>query len=188
MRRTTTLEKVLLIGLLVLLMGLGRPHTVSAGATVWTSLGPEGGNIYALAIEPQTPATLYAGTPGGGVNLERLAMWEAAQRVLDEVEILIWWVRSSTTRKATVKVSLAISRPMDASHGITSVFGMAGRRSVGGAGLRTTTSRFIRDRKPKQLIGGWRRPVVYSLKGSWAYCHDDLPASSPPSLSYTHRL
>ncbi len=40
---------------------------VTAGTNVWTSNGPEGGVIYALAIDPATPSTLYAGTDGGGV-------------------------------------------------------------------------------------------------------------------------
>jgi hypothetical protein len=36
-------------------------HTALAGINVWTSHGPEGGNIKALAIDPSTPSTLYAG-------------------------------------------------------------------------------------------------------------------------------
>ena len=39
----------------------------SAGVNTWTTNGPEGGQIRALAIDPATPATLYAGTFGGGV-------------------------------------------------------------------------------------------------------------------------
>jgi hypothetical protein len=38
-----------------------------AGAGVWTSGGPYGGSVTALAINPTTPTTLYAGTDGGGV-------------------------------------------------------------------------------------------------------------------------
>ena len=34
----------------------------SAGVNTWTTSGPDGGPIYALAIHPATPATLYAGT------------------------------------------------------------------------------------------------------------------------------
>ena len=37
-----------------------------AGPGVWTSGGPYGGSVIALAINPTTPATLYAGTLGGG--------------------------------------------------------------------------------------------------------------------------
>src|SRR5262249_38845525 len=31
----------------------------------WGGIGPDSGNIEALAIDPQNPKTLYAGTPGG---------------------------------------------------------------------------------------------------------------------------
>ena len=67
MRRTTAIAKCLLVSLLALLMSLSWPNTVSAGFNVWTSNGPEGGSILALAINPQTPAIIYAGTDVGGV-------------------------------------------------------------------------------------------------------------------------
>jgi photosystem II stability/assembly factor-like uncharacterized protein len=61
---TTVLQKVLLISLLVL-FSIIQAGIVSAGTNVWTSIGPEGGNINALSIDPATPATLYAATGGG---------------------------------------------------------------------------------------------------------------------------
>ena len=36
-------------------------------AATWTSLGPGGGLVRALAIDPTNSATVYAGTVGGGV-------------------------------------------------------------------------------------------------------------------------
>jgi len=39
----------------------------SFGDNQWISIGPEGGYVQTLAINPQTPDTLYAGTWGGGV-------------------------------------------------------------------------------------------------------------------------
>jgi hypothetical protein len=36
-----------------------------AGINTWTSSGPEGGAVRALAIDPATPTTLYAATAGG---------------------------------------------------------------------------------------------------------------------------
>ena len=33
----------------------------------WVSLGPKGGDVGALAVDPATPSTLYAGMAGGGV-------------------------------------------------------------------------------------------------------------------------
>jgi len=67
MRRTITRGQVLLIGLLAFLLSTGQPHPVSAGSDVWISIGPGGGSIRALAIDPLTPTRLYAGTAGGGV-------------------------------------------------------------------------------------------------------------------------
>jgi hypothetical protein len=53
---------------LVVLVGLAlTASTVLAGVNVWTTNGPEGGIIEALAIDPATPATLCAGAYGGGV-------------------------------------------------------------------------------------------------------------------------
>jgi hypothetical protein len=45
---------------LLAILGTGR-GAVWAGINEWTSLGPEGGNISSLAIDPQHPSTLYAG-------------------------------------------------------------------------------------------------------------------------------
>src|SRR4029450_4605970 len=37
----------------------------NAGAKKWTSIGPEGGGIQALSVDPHNPGTLYAATSGG---------------------------------------------------------------------------------------------------------------------------
>ncbi len=51
-----------------------------AGQGTWTSGGPYGGSVRALAIDPGTPATLYAGTAGGGVfkSGDAGSTWSAA--------------------------------------------------------------------------------------------------------------
>ena len=46
---------------------LSGPGAASARIGIWNSHGPEGGFVQALAIDPTTPTTLYAGTFGGGV-------------------------------------------------------------------------------------------------------------------------
>ncbi len=51
---------------LLLAVALSRSSSVaSAGPGVWTTGGPYGGHFRALAIDPTTPATLYAGTALG---------------------------------------------------------------------------------------------------------------------------
>jgi hypothetical protein len=49
----------------VILLITSQAGTASAGINVWTSIGPEGGRINALAVDPVTPTTLYAGTWSG---------------------------------------------------------------------------------------------------------------------------
>ena len=53
--------------IVVALVMASAPKGAHAGWGVWTSHGPEGGYVEALAIDPSTPARLYAGTWGGGV-------------------------------------------------------------------------------------------------------------------------
>src|SRR5437870_9656169 len=50
------------------LVWLGGLRTAEAGVDVWTTNGPEGGSIRALAIDPQSPATLYAAVQGDRVS------------------------------------------------------------------------------------------------------------------------
>src|SRR5215831_476858 len=50
---------------LAALLWVCRASVVHAGNNVWTSSGPEGGFVFALAIAPSPSTTLYAGTAGG---------------------------------------------------------------------------------------------------------------------------
>src|SRR5512144_3250404 len=50
---------------LLLAVGTSFSTVARAGQGVWTSGGPYGGSISALAIDPANPATVYAGTNGG---------------------------------------------------------------------------------------------------------------------------
>jgi len=68
-RRSRRVGKGFLLPLLsiVALLIPSFAGVASAGINRWTTNGPEGGAIGALAIDPANPATLYAGTSGGGV-------------------------------------------------------------------------------------------------------------------------
>ena len=55
-------ETTFLIGFLAL---SGSAFAYATGS--WIQIGPEGGNLSALAIDPVTPSTLYAGASAGGV-------------------------------------------------------------------------------------------------------------------------
>ena len=52
------------VGLLIVLVSLGVwSATLTAGPNVWTSIGPYGGWVRALAVDPNRPGTVYAGGP-----------------------------------------------------------------------------------------------------------------------------
>ncbi len=88
MRLETATLKILLVALLALL-SLSQASRVSAGYYVWTSNGPGGGSIRALAIDPLSPSTVYAGTPGGGVlkSTNGGATWSASNNGLTNANV-----------------------------------------------------------------------------------------------------
>src|SRR3989442_14101261 len=71
--------RALLIPIVVILGCPSSAGVASAQSGTWISNGPEGGTIHALAIDPQTPSTLYAGTYGAGVfqSTDGGANWSA---------------------------------------------------------------------------------------------------------------
>ena len=51
--------------ILCIILGM-YPAAVRAGTNVWTSIGPDGGRIQAIAVDPQNPDTVYA-VAGGAI-------------------------------------------------------------------------------------------------------------------------
>ena len=135
MLHTTALRRVLLISLLILL-SIGQALELSAGNNVWTSNGPEGGtvlalaidpsdashplcgvgtwwrrvqkherrrelergqhrpdqySVYALAIDPATPTTLYAGTGGVFKSTNGGGNWSAVNTGLPAYTMFMPW-------------------------------------------------------------------------------------------------
>ena len=46
---------------------MAAPQAAQAGVNTWTSLGPEGGSVTALAIDPQNTAIVYLATQNAGI-------------------------------------------------------------------------------------------------------------------------
>ena len=87
-------KKVFTVILAIVLLALVFPASgVSAKEEViWhrSDTGMDGGAINTLAMDPQTPATLYAGTWGGGVfkSLDGGASWSAVNSGLTATDVL----------------------------------------------------------------------------------------------------
>ena len=60
--RTTLVNLFSLIAVLTLLGA--EAHAFGTDVNLWTSIGPDGGMVTSLAIDPQNPKTIYAGTAG----------------------------------------------------------------------------------------------------------------------------
>ena len=63
-----------------LLLAATLASPVRAGVNAWTSTGIEGGSTRAIAIDPTSPATMYAGTKFNGVfkTIDGGTTWTAA--------------------------------------------------------------------------------------------------------------
>jgi hypothetical protein len=74
---------------LLLFTFLPVQNRANAGINEWTSIGPEGGSIRSLAIDPNTPGALYAGTDGGGVfkSIAGSGHWQAVNTGLPDTDV-----------------------------------------------------------------------------------------------------
>src|SRR3989454_8314196 len=79
----------LMLSVLLLVVNL---HRAEAGVNAWTTNGPHSETINALAIDPQTPTTLYAGTSGHGVfkSADGGGNWSAVNTGLTTPYGAIW--------------------------------------------------------------------------------------------------
>src|SRR3989475_5314014 len=79
----------LMLSVLLLVVSL---HRAEAGVNAWTTNGPHSETINALAIDPQTPTTLYAGTSGHGVfkSADGGGNWSAVNTGLTTPYGAIW--------------------------------------------------------------------------------------------------
>jgi hypothetical protein len=82
-----------------LLLAIGTFSTVAyAGPGIWTSGGPYSGSVYALAIDPVTPTTLYAGTRYDGVfkSTDSGGTWATASTGLQNQDVSALAINPST--------------------------------------------------------------------------------------------
>src|SRR5947209_7335316 len=58
-------RKFVSLASLIVIGTIAGPWTVWAGNNQWTNIGPEGGSVHSLAIDPKNSRTVYAGTAVG---------------------------------------------------------------------------------------------------------------------------
>src|SRR5215471_10765073 len=77
--------------LLLVWLWVSSASMVRAGDNVWTSTGPDGRSVLALALAPATPTTLYAGTDDSGVFKSTTggSTWSAVNTGLANRSVLV---------------------------------------------------------------------------------------------------
>ncbi len=65
------------------------PPLWSAEDSIWTRIGPDGGNVSCIVLDPLAPSTIYAGTRGGGVfkSIDKGGSWTAVNSGLTDFKI-----------------------------------------------------------------------------------------------------
>ncbi len=86
-KRFTMNARVLIITVVTAAL-LGYASVANAGVNYWTPVGPEGGNVTSLAIDPAMPSTVYAGTLGGVFkSINRGSNWSAVNSGLMNLQV-----------------------------------------------------------------------------------------------------
>jgi photosystem II stability/assembly factor-like uncharacterized protein len=73
-----------LVLLFTLILNFSFLWWATAASAGWSAIGPSGGNIKSLAVDPETPGIVYAGTSGKGVykSTDGGASWKAISSAL----------------------------------------------------------------------------------------------------------
>jgi hypothetical protein len=84
-----------------------------AGTNRWTSIGPNGGSVTAVLIDPANPAVVYAGTYLAGVfkSIDGGGTWQPANRGLHDFSVsgLAADPHHPGTLYVTTNITLAVS-------------------------------------------------------------------------------
>src|SRR5204862_511787 len=166
-----TIRRMLLTGLaLAAVVWLGGLREVQAGVDVWTTTGPEGGTVQALAIDPQNPATLYAAVRHNASpestdvykSTDAGSSWRAVANLLGSHQALAIDPQTPTTLYAAVGYG-GIFKSTDG--GGTWHAASAGLPTWGGSNYRVVSSVAIDPRTPTTLYAATGAGVFKSVNG-----------------------
>jgi photosystem II stability/assembly factor-like uncharacterized protein len=144
------------------------------GLNRWTAIGPDGANVVALAIDPRTPSTAYAGTMGSGVlkSTDRGASWMTANAALPSAHVLALAIDPSAPSTLFAGTDMGIFKSTD---GGTSW--AAANGGLPGAERIWVTSLAIDPASPGAVYASTSRGVFKTVDGgaSWKPVNDGLP-------------
>jgi photosystem II stability/assembly factor-like uncharacterized protein len=155
-----------------------QPNITDAEIGQWTSLGPDGGSVCSVAIDPSDPSTIYAGTLGGGVfkSADGGATWRPINNGLTNLSITALAIDPGTHHTLYAGTGSGIFKSLD-----------------GGMTWASTATDFyvwtfvVDPVTPTIVYAASDRGVIKSVNGgaTWNTVNDGLPTqwSLPPSVS-----
>jgi photosystem II stability/assembly factor-like uncharacterized protein len=149
-----------------------------AGVGSWTALGPDGGSVHSLAVDPSKPNVVYAGTRYTGLykSIDGGGTWALTGRglALGEITAIVFDPQRSSTLYAMVD-GTGVYRSTDAGRNWR-VTSPQGRPFQQAGGLTLT----IDPRRPRVLYAGTHRGVYRSTNGgaAWKQRSAGLPSGS----------
>ena len=83
------MRSISLLAVALLQVAVHAPDSAQAALNTWTRIGPAGGRFNDVAVDPQTPATLFTGGAGGGVfkSTNSGMVWTAHNAGITEPDI-----------------------------------------------------------------------------------------------------
>jgi photosystem II stability/assembly factor-like uncharacterized protein len=182
MTRTTSLVLLIALALLV------PAFPAWAGVGAWTPLGPDGGSVHSLAVDPARPNVVYAGTLYSGLykSTDGGDTWFLTGRglAIGDISAIVFDPQRSSTLYVMVEET-GVYRSTDAGR-TWKVTSPQGRpfEQVGGLTLA------IDPRRPRVLYAGTQRGVYRSINGgaTWKQHRSGLPQGSwAPALAVDPR-
>jgi len=159
---------------LLVFFAAGLPGLRAAGSSKWTSIGPFGGSIQSLAIDPQNPTTLYAGTNSGIFkSTDGGTSWISINSMFFVGSLAIDPQNSDTLYAGGYGVFKSVDGGINWSEASSGIFPM----SQNGPGYGNVLSLVIDPQHPDTLYAGTARGLYKSVDGSatWKAAGAGLP-------------
>jgi photosystem II stability/assembly factor-like uncharacterized protein len=161
------------------LIFLSLTHRAVAGVGIWTPLGPEGGSVWSLAVDPDDADVVYAGTRSGVFkSTDAGATWTSASKGLGPAGV---WVMSLAVTPDAVYAGTYTNGVYKSTDGGASWFSAsAGLPSA--VVLTPNVGALVADpRSPSRIWAGTNRGVFLTTNGglSWQERRRGLPLDSP---------
>ena len=151
-----------------------------AGMNRWTAIGLDGANVVALAVDPRSPLTIFAGTAGSGVlkTTDGGASWTTTNGALPTVNVTALAIDPSTPSTVYVGTDTGLFKSTDGGQ-----TWLAANGGLADAPDVYITAIAIDPRSPLTLYTGTYNGVFKSIDGAinWT-ATNGIPSWLTPSL------